>query len=126
MRNAVSVAVTILALAALPAVAQEDFFDGEVDVSLVQTDSDTISSKFFEYRDLSEGARLSFGRLQGKKGDFKYDLAGRNIGLEDQGYRLKLSNRTSWVSMSRSWKYAVVSMLPRVATSAWVTASLVS
>jgi len=51
-----------------------------------QRDSDTNSSKFLEYRDIPQGAVVPFFRLQGKTGDFRYDLIGHDVTQKDQRY----------------------------------------
>lgn len=51
-----------------------------------QRDSDSISSKFLEYRDIPQGAVAPFLRFQGKSDTFRYDLIGRDITQKDQRY----------------------------------------
>src|SRR5262249_15390053 len=83
----------LIALAAGPALAQdksEDFFSGAADLSLIQKDVDTISSKFLEYRDIPNGLALPFFRLDGQKDGFRYDLAGQFLQQSDQRYLLRL------------------------------------
>ena len=69
---------------ALPAFAQEDFSTGEITIGLQQRDVNTISSKFYEYRDLPQGPTTDFFRFHGKKGEFRYDLYGNEITQDDQ------------------------------------------
>jgi MtrB/PioB family decaheme-associated outer membrane protein len=74
---------------AFPALAQEgdkDFNIGEFTFGLWKKDSDTISSKFLEYRDIPNGAVIPFFRLKGSKGDFRYDLIGHDVTQKDQRY----------------------------------------
>ncbi len=68
--------------------AQEgvDFHVGIFSFGLWQNDSDTISSKFLEYRDIPQGAVAPFFRLQGKKGSYRYDLIGHDVTQKDQRY----------------------------------------
>jgi MtrB/PioB family decaheme-associated outer membrane protein len=83
----------LIALAAGPALAQdkaEDFFSGAADLSLIQKDVDTISSKFLEYRAIPNGLALPFFRLDGQKDGFRYDLAGQFLQQSDQRYLLRL------------------------------------
>jgi hypothetical protein len=64
--------ITLAAAAlALPAVAQEapDFNTGTVTLGLQQYDVDTVSSKFFEYRDIPQG---------GTAPNFSFQIPGEN------------------------------------------------
>jgi MtrB/PioB family decaheme-associated outer membrane protein len=72
--------------------AQEgaDFQVGVFSFGLWQNDSDTISSKFLEYRDIPQGAVAPFFRLSGKKGNYRYDLIGHDVTQKDQRYSGKL------------------------------------
>jgi MtrB/PioB family decaheme-associated outer membrane protein len=84
-----------IAALAFPALAQEeapDFSAGEVSVGLSQVDSDTISSKFLEYRDLPNAGTAPLIRFRGKKGDFRYDVWGEDISQGDQMYGAALGN----------------------------------
>jgi MtrB/PioB family decaheme-associated outer membrane protein len=69
---------------ALPALAQEDFDTGEINLGLQQRGVNTISSKFYEYRDIPQGATTEFFRFHGKKGGFRYDLLGTDVTQKDQ------------------------------------------
>ena len=85
----------LTALAAGPVLAQgtdkpDDFFSGGADLSLIQKDVDTTSSKFLEYRDIPNGLALPFFRLDGQKNGFRYDLAGQFLQQSDQRYQLRL------------------------------------
>jgi MtrB/PioB family decaheme-associated outer membrane protein len=86
--------ITFVAAGAL-AFAQEpmpaDFEEGEVNLGILQNDSDTLSSKFEEYRDIPEGAVVPYFRLQGLNKGFRYDLFGGNVRQRDQYYGLNLS-----------------------------------
>jgi MtrB/PioB family decaheme-associated outer membrane protein len=73
---------------------QEDYSRGEVNLGLVQSDEDTISSKFLEYRDIPNGVTGPYFRFDGRKGDFHYDVWGRNIQQRDQRYFVLLGNDT--------------------------------
>lgn len=86
----------IVSALALPCSAQdsEDFNFGELSFGMLQTDSDTISSKFLEYRALPEGAIAPFFHLKGKKGDFRYNFFGKNVRQTDQGYSVRIENQT--------------------------------
>jgi hypothetical protein len=82
----------------LPAVeAQEgaDFHVGLFSFGVWQRDSDTVSSKFLEYRDIPNGAVAPLFRFQGKKGDFRYDLIGHDVSQKDQQYFGRFEG-TSW------------------------------
>jgi MtrB/PioB family decaheme-associated outer membrane protein len=70
--------------------ASDDYNSGEINLGAVQTDSDTLSSKFLEYRDLPNGVTAPYFRFEGRKGDFKYDFWGRNVQQRDQRYFLFL------------------------------------
>ena len=72
-----------------PAVDAEegaDYNAGVFTFGLWQNDSNTISSKFLEYRDIPNGAQAPFFRLQGRKGDYRYDLIGHDVTQNDQRY----------------------------------------
>jgi MtrB/PioB family decaheme-associated outer membrane protein len=71
---------------ALPALAQEDFNTGEINLGIQQRDVNTISSKFYEYRDIPQGATTEFFRFKGKKGDFRYDFLGSDVTQKDQQF----------------------------------------
>ena len=49
-------------------------------------DVDTISSKFYEYRDIPQGGVAQYFRFKGKKGDFRYDFSGIDVTQKDQRY----------------------------------------
>jgi MtrB/PioB family decaheme-associated outer membrane protein len=70
--------------------ASEDFHQGEVLLGITQTDVDTISSKFQEYREVPEGVSLGVFRLKGEKDGLSYDVFGQNVRQRDQRYRLRL------------------------------------
>jgi len=67
-----------------------DFETGEVSLGVGQTDSDTLSSKFEEYRDLPNGLIAPSVRFQGEKNGFHWDFTGRNVQQRDQRYWLRL------------------------------------
>ncbi len=63
-----------------------DFHVGVFTFGVWQRDSDTISSKFLEYRDIPNGGVVPFFRMQGLKGDLRYDLIGHDVSQKDQRY----------------------------------------
>src|SRR3990172_2853236 len=71
-----------------PIDAQEgaDYSLGVFTFGLWQRDADTISSKFLEYRDIPNGAVAPYFRMQGKKGDYRYDFIGHDVTQKDQEY----------------------------------------
>src|SRR3972149_1132842 len=71
-----------------PIDAQEgaDYSLGVFTFGLWQRDADTISSKFLEYRDIPNGAVAPYFRVQGKKGDYRYDFIGHDVSQKDQEY----------------------------------------
>src|SRR3990172_8033390 len=71
-----------------PIDAQEgaDLSLGVFTFGLWQRDADTISSKFLEYRDIPNGAVAPYFRMQGKKGDYRYDFIGHDVSQRDQEY----------------------------------------
>jgi hypothetical protein len=85
-----------LAALALPVQAQEapDFNDGSVTFGLQQTDVDTVSSKYFEYRDIPNGGTAPWFSFRGKKGGFRYDFFARDVAQKDQRYYGKVEGRT--------------------------------
>lgn len=93
-RIVLTVAVAALAI---PASAQEgapDFSVGQITLGLQQRNSDTISSKFLEYRDIPNGGLAPLIRFKGKSGDFRWDLWGKDITQGDQQYRGRIENDT--------------------------------
>lgn len=70
--------------------ADDDFESGEISLSVGQTDSDTLSSKFEEYRDLANGLTAPSLRFRGQKDGFRWDFSGQNVQQRDQRYRLSL------------------------------------
>jgi MtrB/PioB family decaheme-associated outer membrane protein len=96
MKRAFILTVALLA-AALPALAEDpnDFSWGTITVGAFQTDSDTTSSKFLEYRDIPEGGVLPYFRYEGKKKDFRWDIKGADLTQRDQQYFFTLG-QTSW------------------------------
>jgi hypothetical protein len=84
-----------------PVEAQEgaDFHIGVFTFGLWQRDSDTLSSKFLEYREIPNGAVAPLFRFQGKKGDFRYDLIGHDVTQRDQQYAGRFEGN--------SWKFEI-------------------
>jgi MtrB/PioB family decaheme-associated outer membrane protein len=78
------------AYAQAPEPASDDYQTGEVSLGVGQTDSDTLSSKFEEYRDLANGLTAPSLRFRGQKDGFTWDFAGRNVQQRDQRYWLTL------------------------------------
>jgi putative beta-barrel porin MtrB/PioB len=85
---------------ALPAFAQEDFKQGEMTFGILQRDSDTISSKFLEYRDIPQGPVASYLNFIGKKGDLRYRLWGADVTQKDQRYFGYIDNGTVRLDVS--------------------------
>ena len=84
-----------------PVDAQEggDFHVGSFTFGVWQRDSDTVSSKFLEYRDIPNGAVAPLFRFQGKKGDFRYDLIGHDVTQKDQQYAGRFEGK--------AWKFEI-------------------
>ena len=68
----------------------EDWRSNTVSFGAQQTDSDTISSKFMEYRDVPNGVIAPWFRFQGRKGGLLYDFLGENVKQTDQLFRMRL------------------------------------
>jgi MtrB/PioB family decaheme-associated outer membrane protein len=68
----------------------DDFFSGQADLSLIQKDVNTISSKFLEYRDIPNGIAVPFFRLDGQKGGLRYDFAGQFVQQSDQRFLMRV------------------------------------
>lgn len=117
--------LTIATLAlAVPALAQDDFHLGTLDFGLLQRDSDTLSSKFLEYRDIPQGAVLNMFRLQGKKGDYRYHLYGKGVTQADQLYVGLVEGMTwkltaNYVGIPHSFGNAGLSILNPVGQYEW-------
>ena len=68
----------------------EDWKSGTVSFGAQQTDSNSISSKFMEYRDVPNGVIAPYFRFQGKKNDLSYDFLGENVKQTDQRFRMRI------------------------------------
>jgi MtrB/PioB family decaheme-associated outer membrane protein len=79
-----------VALAQAPDPASEDFETGQITLGVAQTDSDTLSSKFEEYRDLPNGLVIPALRFRGHKDGVSWDFVGRNVRQRDQRFWLSL------------------------------------
>jgi MtrB/PioB family decaheme-associated outer membrane protein len=79
-----------LALAQEPAPtpAPDNFEEGEFSLGVGQTDNDTLSSKFEEYRDLPNGLFAPSFRFRGEHDGFRWNFGGRDIQERDQQYFL--------------------------------------
>jgi MtrB/PioB family decaheme-associated outer membrane protein len=99
MKRDYALAAAVLAMA-LPALAQEDFHEGELTLGVLQKDFDTNSSKFLEYRDVPQGPVASSLALQGRKGAWRYELFGRDVTQKDQRYFGWADNGTVRVDVS--------------------------
>src|SRR6187401_2428446 len=80
-----------LAAAQQPAENPDDFETGEIGLAVGQTDSDTSSSKFEEYRDFPNGFGVPSFRFRGLKDGFHWDFSGRDVREKDQQFWLDLS-----------------------------------
>jgi len=67
-----------------------DWKSGTLSLGAQQTESDTISSKFMEYREVPNGVVAPYFRFQGKKNDLRYDFIGENVQQTDQRFRMRL------------------------------------
>jgi len=67
-----------------------DWRSNTVSFGAQQTDSDTISSKFMEYRDVPNGVVAPYFRFQGRKSNLLYDFIGQNVKQTDQRFRMRL------------------------------------
>ena len=67
-----------------------DWKSGTVSFGAQQTDSNSISSKFMEYRDVPNGVIAPYFRFQGKKNDLSYDFVGENVKQTDQRFRMRI------------------------------------
>ena len=120
-RIAISFAVLGLAL---PALAQEDFHVGTVSFGLQQRDVNTLSSKYFEYRDIPNGGIAPFFSFKGKKGDYRYDFFGRDVTQKDQSYYGRFEGegwrfQGSYVGIPHRFGSAGKSILNVVAADQW-------
>ena len=79
-----------LALAQEPEPEPETFQTGEIQFGVAQTDSNTLSSKFLEYREVPDGVFLPNFRLKGEKDGLRYEAFGGNVQQTDQFYGLRL------------------------------------
>lgn len=87
----ISAILSLVFASTRPAMA-EDFQTGEVNLGVQQVDVDTLSSKFYEYRDVPNGVVGPYARLFGQKGTLRYDFLAANFLQNDERYRVKLGN----------------------------------
>ncbi|HET9314764.1 MAG TPA: MtrB/PioB family outer membrane beta-barrel protein, partial [Vicinamibacteria bacterium] len=92
-------AMASLALAQEPAPtpAPDNFEEGEFSLGVGQTDNDTLSSKFEEYRDLPNGLFAPSFRFRGEHDGFYWNFVGRDIQERDQRYWLDLRKGAIWI-----------------------------
>jgi MtrB/PioB family decaheme-associated outer membrane protein len=83
-------AAASLALAQEPSPSPDNFAEGEFSLGVSQTDSDTLSSKFDEYRDLPNGLIAPSFRFRGEDNGFYWNFVGRDVQERDQRYWLDL------------------------------------
>lgn len=85
-------AALLVALCAPFAFAQEDaplpenWTENEVQFGVIQTDVDTISSKFLEYRDIPDGLVAPFFRFRGVNDGLRWDVSAIDLGQGDQAF----------------------------------------
>ena len=89
-----------LALAQEPAPtpAPDNFQEGEFSLGVGQTDEDTVSSKFEEYRDLPNGVFAPSFKFRGEHNGIYWNLVGRDIQERDQRYWLDLRKGAVWIT----------------------------
>ena len=109
---------------ALPAFAQEEFGHVEVTLGGLQKDFDTNSSKFLEYRDIPQGPVAPTVGFTGKKGDWRYQLWGRDVTQKDQRYFGRADNGTirieaSYLGIPHNFGNGGKSILSPTADNAW-------
>jgi len=75
--RSVSVAAVLLASGVLAhaqeAINARNWNTGEINLGLFQSDEDTLSSKWLEYRDIPDGITAPFFRFRGDKNGLRYD-----------------------------------------------------
>ena len=67
--------------------AEESGFGGTLTLRLLVLDEDDQSAKFQEYRDLRDGVSADVD-LRHAQGAYHQEFTGRNLGLEDQTFKL--------------------------------------
>jgi MtrB/PioB family decaheme-associated outer membrane protein len=93
VRKTVTLTVVLAGACALaPAQMVTDSNRGEFSLGASQTDSNTLSSKFLEYRDIPNGLFSPQFRFSGEKNAFRYDVFGLNVRQKDQAFRGFLEN----------------------------------
>jgi MtrB/PioB family decaheme-associated outer membrane protein len=97
MKRATVLGIVLLAWSSLAAAqepATETFQFGEIHLGVAQTDSNTLSSKFLEYREIPDGVVLPFFRLKGERNGLRYEAFGGNVQQSDQFYGLRLGKES--------------------------------
>lgn len=93
MKRAIVLGIVLLAsggLAFAQEPASENFQFGEIHLGITQTDSNSLSSKFMEYRDIRDGVVVPAFRLKGEYDGLTYEAFGGNVQQRDQFYGLRL------------------------------------
>jgi hypothetical protein len=113
-----------LAALALPALAQEDFEEADVTLGVLRKDFDTDSSKFLEYRDVPQGPVAPEVDFRGKKGQWRYQLFGRDVTQKDQRYFGFVDNGTvrltaAYLSIPHNFGNGGKSILVPTAANDW-------
>jgi MtrB/PioB family decaheme-associated outer membrane protein len=93
-RKSFAFAATLLCASAAHAQMATDSHRGEFSLGVSQTDSNTTSSKFLEYRDIPNGLFAPHFRFQGEKSALRYDIWGINVRQKDQAFKGFVENDT--------------------------------
>jgi MtrB/PioB family decaheme-associated outer membrane protein len=128
MKRAIVLGTLLLASGSL-GLAQEPpaeaFQTGEINLGVVQTDSNTLSSKFMEYRDVPDGVVLPGFRLKGEKNGLRYEAFGGNVQQADQFYGLRLGKGSvrlegTYTRIPHSFGNAGHSLLEQTREGVWL------
>ncbi|HEX6739163.1 MAG TPA: MtrB/PioB family outer membrane beta-barrel protein [Vicinamibacteria bacterium] len=105
--------------------AGETFQFGEIHLGVMQTDSNTLSSKFMEYREVPDGVVVPAFRLKGAHGGVWYEAFGGNVQQTDQYYGLRLGKESFRVEglynrIPHNFGNAGHTLLERTGEGVWV------
>ena len=93
-KTAIFAAAFLAATSLVQAQMATDSHRGEFTLGVSQTDSNTPSSKFLEFRDIPNGLFAPHFRFSGEKNALRYDVWGINVRQKDQAFKGFVENDT--------------------------------
>jgi hypothetical protein len=120
-RKTLFCAVALLGLAGF---VQAQTHRGEFTLGVSQTDSDTTSSKFLEYREIPNGLFAPNFRFAGETSKLRYDVWGLSVRQKDQAFKGflsydKLLVEASYIQIPHNFGNAGRTLLQEVSPGVW-------